>query len=187
MNEHIVGAVHTLLSGHLGDELEAAFIYGSVAAGTAGPRSDLDCFVLTRGELSAGRAERLQTAFADLQRDLGFTPDPIYPIEIFATTLAVAALDEPLLLRALTTAALDDHLDDMTLNSDCVEVLRALLNVRLPIDDSVVLDSLTVLARHRLVNAALRHHVPPAQIAARLGVKYQAEPIATIPAIGSVA
>lgn len=156
---------------HVGDDLEASFVYGSVAAGTAGPESDLDCVVLTRHQLDAERLTGLRAAFVTLQRRLGYQPDLKYPVEVFAVAEAEQALHEPLLLRALTTAGRGDHLDSMTLESDCLEVLRALLNTRVTVADSVILDSLTRLAAHRLDHAARLHHVDAELIAARIGVK----------------
>jgi len=53
----IAGRVLTLLHEHLDDVLVAAFLYGSVAAGRAGPGNDIDCFVLiVRAETPVSRS-----------------------------------------------------------------------------------------------------------------------------------
>jgi predicted nucleotidyltransferase len=64
----LLAATEQLLLG-LGDELVAAYVFGSVARGTAGPRSDLDLGVLCRnapepdlGGLRFDLAEKLELA-----------------------------------------------------------------------------------------------------------------------------
>lgn len=114
----------------------------------------------------------MSEAFARLQFDLGYQPDAEHPIEIFAVPACVEALHEGLSLRALWTAARGEVLDPMTLNSDYLEILRALLNPRLVVFDSPALDSLSTLAVNRLERAARPHGVDRSELGARIGVRW---------------
>lgn len=163
--------VRQLLQREVGDALEAAFVYGSVAAGTATDSSDLDCFVLLCTEPAGQQDEHLRTAFTGLQRDLGLTPDLRHPVEVFSVAACTRALNGELLLQILNMAGRGDNLDKPTLDTDCLEVLRALLNIRLPVEDSVVLDSLTALAWKQVSSAGASHGIQAAHIASRVGVK----------------
>ena len=130
---------------HLGTTLSAAFVYGSVAAGRAGPTSDLDCFVITECDLDDARRLRIGSGFAALQRGLGFTPDPAYPIELFSVTLCRKILADPALeslLSSAVTRGVDTHVGE----SDQVELLRALLDRRLVVRPAAVLNELTAQA-----------------------------------------
>ncbi|HEX8346922.1 MAG TPA: nucleotidyltransferase domain-containing protein [Actinoplanes sp.] len=128
----------------------SAFVYGSVAAGRAGPGSDIDCFVITASDLDGPQHRRLDAGFAELQRTLGYTPDPDYPIEIFSVGACQAALRSSELDRMLTAAAVAGGMDRRMAESDEVEVLRALLDRRLVLRHAEVLDVLTTQA-HALV------------------------------------
>ncbi len=149
----VTSAVGALLDELLGDQFEAAFVYGSVARGTAGSQSDIDTFVITRAEIGPERRREIATRAVSLQADLGYQPDLEYPVEIFSVGQCVDLLHDVQTLRVLTAAGGGGELDAMTFNNDCLEVLRALLNRRLVIRDSPVLVSLTALANHRLGNA----------------------------------
>lgn len=102
MNTDIV----TLLEGL---PVTAAFIYGSVARGTATAGSDIDVFVLLEHPLAPAAAVSVRTAFVELQLRLGYRPDLEYPVELFtveAASDALAALnpdeDQREVRRALT-------------------------------------------------------------------------------------
>jgi predicted nucleotidyltransferase len=137
--------LRSLLTEHLGAAF-VAFIYGSVAADRAGPSSDIDCFVITAGEIGAPQRRQLVAEFAELQRALGFTPDLDYPIEIFSAEACHAILQSTALNHMLT-AAMAANLDRGAADSDDMEVLRALLDRRLVLRHAPVLDRLTTQAR----------------------------------------
>ena len=69
-----------------------AFIYGSVARGTATAESDIDLFVLLDAELPPARTAALRAAFVDLQQRLGYRPDTDYPVEMFTLDQVRTAL-----------------------------------------------------------------------------------------------
>ena len=81
----------------LGKAVEAAFIYGSLARGDAGPESDVDLMIVGTAAF-ADLAERLQPVEAALQRSVNPT---IYPRVEFAqkaaarTGFLASVLDEP--------------------------------------------------------------------------------------------
>jgi predicted nucleotidyltransferase len=92
-----------------GTPVAAAFIYGSVAHGTATPNSDIDVFVVLEHELPDEQVAELRSRFHDVQRRLGYTPDLQFPVEIFSVAairdaLAVVEPDEDQqeIRRALT-------------------------------------------------------------------------------------
>lgn len=64
----VVEAAQQLLAGFEG--VEGAFVYGSVARGTARPGSDVDLFVVTVGELGPEVRARLISAAERLQHGL---------------------------------------------------------------------------------------------------------------------
>lgn len=130
----------------LGEDLVAAFVYGSVAAGRAGPDSDIDCFVLTRRDLPADRRRQLDLDFSQLQRELGYSPDPEYPIEVFSR-LACSMLLASDALACVLREASTGWLNPEAVVSDEVEVLRALLDRRLVLQPAAALDDLTDRAR----------------------------------------
>ena len=157
--------IRLLLAEHLGDTLVSAFVYGSVAAGRAGPDSDIDCFVITADDLGEPQRRLLSAEFAKLQGTLGFTPDPDYPIEVFSAAACQATLRSSELDRMLT-AAIVGGMDSQTAESDEVEVLRALLDRRLVLRHAAVLDDLTTQA-HALVG---RHTSEPVALLRVLGL-----------------
>jgi Nucleotidyltransferase domain len=82
-----------------GAPVAAAFIYGSVAHGTATPDSDIDVFVVLEHDLPDHQVAELRSRFHDVQLSLGYTPDPQFPVEIFSVAairnaLAVVEPDE---------------------------------------------------------------------------------------------
>jgi predicted nucleotidyltransferase len=177
----VVDEIRCLLDRELGEQVEAAFIYGSVAGGRANATSDVDTFVVLRSNPTPTRRNELQAMFAAAQRSLAYVPDLDHPVEIFSVESCVHALHEPLTLRALYTAGRGDYLDQMTLDSDCLEILRALIDDHLTITDSLVLHSLTALAERRLVHAAQLTGVDPMDLAERIGVKPTALQTASSP------
>ena len=142
----IATAVAAFLGDRLGEELVAAFIYGSVAAGRAGPDSDIDCFVLTAGDLTEDLRAQLGAEFAELQRELGYRPDPDYPLEVFSVAQCESVLAGDTFARIVADA---DHgrLDPQAATSDEAEILRALLDQRLVVKHAPALDQLTDQAR----------------------------------------
>jgi hypothetical protein len=134
--------VRRCLQEHLGAAVSAAFVYGSVAARRNGPGSDLDCFVLTQRDLDREERQRTRTIWAAVQRDLGFTPDPAYPVELFSTEACHTILASSELDAILRDAAMSGIEPDVA-QSDAVEVLRALLDQRLVVLHSACLDVLT--------------------------------------------
>jgi predicted nucleotidyltransferase len=88
-----------ILAALAGLPVVGAFIYGSVARDTATAASDIDIFVLLATDLPRSRLAAVRTAFIDLQRRLGYQPDPEYPVELFSVdrvraAIAVEAADE---------------------------------------------------------------------------------------------
>ena len=86
-----------------------AFIYGSVARGTATSASDIDVFVLLEHPLDPATTAYLRSAFVELQLRLGYQPDLEYPVELFTIEAARNALlahaadeDQREVRRALT-------------------------------------------------------------------------------------
>lgn len=146
MNAALLSPVTSFLDDQLGDELVAAFIYGSVAAGRNHSDSDIDCFVLVDREVPQETRQQVGCRFADLQRQLDFTPEPDYPIEIFSMARCETLLADPLLDIAIGSAAITGMMDPLLAESDAVEVLRALLDRRLVIRPARELDQLTARA-----------------------------------------
>lgn len=158
--------IASFLDEHLGSDLVAAFVYGSVAAGRAGPASDLDCFVLVRMPLASVQLELIRTEFGVLQRRLGYVPDPEYPIELFTADACHAALDSDLLNDVLSDAAATGHIDPHVAEDDNVEVLRALLDHRVVLRQAPALDLLTARA-HDVLG---QHPAPPGKLRRILGL-----------------
>jgi hypothetical protein len=152
MERHLVNtaSINSFLEEQLGDELAAAFIYGSVASGRTHPGSDIDCFVITVQELTPDRRHQTAVQFAELQRNLGFTPDPDYPVEIFSVAACESLLAGAVLDAALRDATLTGAIDPGLVESDSIEVLRALLDRRLVLRHGPVLDQLTSQAQELL-------------------------------------
>jgi predicted nucleotidyltransferase len=164
----VVEAAQQLLARFEG--IDGAFVYGSVAHGTARPGSDADLFLVSVTELAPVLRDRLRTDVGHLQRALGYSPDPVHPVEIFPAARCVDALTGPLILRATHTAACGTPIDRITLDSDDLEILRALLDRRLPVRASPVLDSLTALAKRQVTAAARRLDVPAGRVLTGIGL-----------------
>jgi predicted nucleotidyltransferase len=161
--------VRMVLEECLGDNLEAAFVYGSVARGTATMSSDLDTFVITCTELDGAQRKSLRSLSVRLQRQLGYQPDEQYPIEIFSMRQCEQALRGPLVTRAIYSAACGNYsIDTMTLEHDDLEVLRALLDTKLLITSSLVLDSLVRLVSQKVTTATARYGTSMEEFVARL-------------------
>jgi hypothetical protein len=154
VSDALIPPVASFLADQLGDVLVAAFIYGSVAAGRIRPGSDIDCFVLTGRELSQHERHEVSVRFAELQRQLGFTPDAGYPIELFSAAACEALLGDPSLDTAMRDAAATGTIGQLLAESDTVEVLRALLDRRLVLRPARELDQLTERAQ------AILNHQP---------------------------
>jgi predicted nucleotidyltransferase len=152
------------------DHVEAAIVYGSVARGTATAASDVDLLVLTTEPVTAQVAARLRQSVRELQLRLGYQPDAHHVVELFAVRACVEALTGPLVLRAVYQAATGREIDRLTLDSDDLEVLRALLDQHLTVLASPVLEGLVGQARSR-VDAASRHlGVSPNRVLAGIGL-----------------
>lgn len=164
-------AIASFLESRLGPMLTAAFVYGSVASDRAGPNSDIDCFVVTGRPLSPEQRQLVSTEFATLQRSLGYVPDPGYPIELFPVSACLAALESETLRHAIADAV-GGHLDSAVATSDEVEVLRALLDRRVVIRSSPVLDELTARANTVLEHVAAHR----ARLIAALGLAQEQPP-----------
>jgi predicted nucleotidyltransferase len=161
--------VRMVLKECLGDNLEAVFIYGSVARGGATASSDLDTFVITRTELDSDQRVALRSLSVCLQRQLGYQPDEQYPVEIFSVRQCEQALRGPLVTRAIYSAAWGHYsIDRMTLEHDDLEVLRALLDTKLVVASSPVLDSLIRLASQKVTTAVARYGALMEEFVARL-------------------
>lgn len=164
----VVEKYRMALAEHLDTHLEAAFIYGSVARGTAGPDSDIDALVMTRTELPPEQLAEVRRICASLQRQLGYRPDAHSPVEVFSVEQCLCALRGVLVLRAVYCAAIGRDIDTMTLETDDLEILRAMLDVRMPIVESPLLDSLTRLATDHVGAIAADHGVTVQDLIARL-------------------
>ncbi|MDQ7909100.1 nucleotidyltransferase domain-containing protein [Phytohabitans sp. ZYX-F-186] len=162
MNTRVVAA---FLDERLGVDLVAAFIYGSVAAGRAGPGSDLDCFVLIKKPLGTAQMKLVKAEFGILQSGLGYVSDPDYPIELFTVDACHAVLGSDLLNQVLSEAATTGNVDPQIAEHDHVEVLRALLDHRIVVRDAPALDLLTTLA-HDVLN----RRPAPGQLRRTLGL-----------------
>ncbi|MFE9407321.1 nucleotidyltransferase family protein [Streptomyces sp. NPDC006704] len=134
--------LHDMCTGAIG-----AFIYGSVATGRAGPDSDIDCFVLLVESGTADEMTRLRSGFAEVQRDLGYAPDPAFPVELFTVRQCHEALNSTSVRQAIQQALNGGRVDTKLAESDEVEILRALLGTRLPVRTCPELDELTNHAR----------------------------------------
>lgn len=87
---------------HFGDGC-AVLLYGSYAAGTDGPNSDLDCLVALQDDpwcdLQAAKDD-----YVRLQGRFGFTPDLVHPVELFTLGRCLRLLREPALRTRLEAA-----------------------------------------------------------------------------------
>ncbi|MFI1163278.1 nucleotidyltransferase family protein [Streptomyces sp. NPDC020801] len=150
------------------------FIYGSVATGQAGPGSDIDCFVLLAEPETAETTTHLRSGFVELQRHLGYTPDPEYPIEVFTRQQCREALDSRTVRQAIQQARTHGHVDPELAASDEAEVLRALLGTRLTVRTCPQLDELTdhakqVVAQHLGIPGAPAEHTALQALGVRHG------------------
>ncbi len=177
--DRIVEAARRMLARFHG--IEGAFVYGSVAHGTARRGSDVDLFVVTVTELGPQVRTHLRSAAEELQRGLGHRPDPVHVVEVFPTARCVDALNGPLVLRATHMAAEGRPIDRTTLDSDDLEILRALLDRRLTVRPSPVLDSLTDLARRRVTAAARRLDVFDRQVLQGVGLRFDDDMLPSAP------
>jgi len=118
------------------EPVAAVFVYGSVAMNTDGTESDVDTFVLLSEDVGE-RRRRIQVAFYRLQQRLGYIPDPDHPVELFCTDDAAAALD------VVERAVQSGSLDQLPVEGDEREVLRALTQPRLLLHGGIDLDRLT--------------------------------------------
>lgn len=177
--DHVVEAVRDMLARL--DGVEGAFVYGSVAHGTARPGSDVDLFVVTVTDLRPEARAHLHSAAEGLQRDLGYRPDPVHVVEAFSTARCVDALTGPLVLRATHMAADGRPIDQVTLDSDDLEILRALLDRRLVVRPSPVLDGLTDLAHRQVTAAARRLDVFDRHVLERIGLRSDDDTPASVP------
>lgn len=141
----VTGAIDRLLA-ERSCEAVAAFVYGSVATGRAGPTSDVDTFVLLARPLPDEAVRELRTSFVDLQKQLGYVPDTDYPVELFTMEQVHTALTGTEVERAVEQSRSQEELDTGLAESDGVEILRALLGARLTVRPSPRLDELTALA-----------------------------------------
>lgn len=167
----VVGELRRLLQAQLSHEVDTAFVYGSVATGSASAGSDVDSFVITRAAQTPARRAQIGQAVARLQIELGYLPDLAHPVEIFATDACVSALQEATLVDALDLAGRGEELDPATFDSDCLEIARALLHPRLVVTASPNLERLSRIAQHRFMLAAQQHDVSPPDLASRIGLK----------------
>jgi predicted nucleotidyltransferase len=178
--ERVVGAVRHMLARF--DGIEGAFVYGSVAHGTARPDSDVDLFVLTDADPGPETRAHLRSVTERLQRDLGYRPDPVHVVEVFSTARCVDALTGPLVLRATHMAADGKPIDRITIDSDDLEILRALRDRRLAVRSSPVVDGLTDLACRQVTAAARRLDVFDRQVLDRIGLRSADTVPAPVPA-----
>lgn len=152
------------------DQVEAAFVYGSVARGTATAASDVDLLVLTTAQVAPQVRVQLRQSTHKLQLQLGYQPDPEHTVEVFAVPACVDALTGPLVLRAVQQAATSREIDRLTLDSDDLEILRALLDRHLIVLDSPLLEGLVGLARNRVDATCRRLAVQPDRVLAGIGL-----------------
>lgn len=142
-------------------EAVAAFVYGSVATGQAGPTSDVDTFVLLAEPLPAVAVQQIRSGFAELQERLGYTPDAAYPVELFTVQQARGALAGNEVSQAIHQACSQGKVNSDLAEADAVEVLRALLGARLTVRASAQLDELTVRATQVLTRHLRSASTPP--------------------------
>lgn len=111
--------------------VDSVLIYGSVARGTATARSDIDVLVLLASPVDAAVLNQTRSDVAQAQMELGYLPDPDFPVEIF--TLA----------RASAAVAAEDP------DEDQAEIIRALTDDQVVLVESAALTRLTEAARQR--------------------------------------
>ncbi|MEU1477197.1 nucleotidyltransferase domain-containing protein [Streptomyces sp. NPDC005760] len=171
MSGDVVSAIDQFLTDQ-SCEAVAAFVYGSVATGQAGPTSDVDTFVLLAEPLPAVAVQQLRSGFAELQERLGYTPDAAYPVELFTVRQAHGALAGNEVGRAIHQACSQGKVNSDLAEADAVEVLRALLGARLTVRASAQLDELTVRATQVLTRHLRSASTPPEREVLRaLGIR----------------
>jgi predicted nucleotidyltransferase len=149
----VIAEVARFLAAHAREHVAAAFIYGSVATGRARSGSDIDCFLLLTREPGPALRERLRSDFTLLQQRLGYAPHPRYPVELFTEKRCRAALEGQLITCAVDQARQNRHAVRELIETDDLEILRALLSPRLPVRGSATLDGLTDTATQTLTAA----------------------------------
>jgi predicted nucleotidyltransferase len=122
-------------------DIEAAFIYGSVATGTAGPGSDIDLFVITARSPAPAALAALRTRSLSMQTGLGFRPDLDYPVEVFTAGACESLLDGQE-LRAAFAAAVAGPVSAAVVDADALEVARSLTGPAIDVVAAPVLDTL---------------------------------------------
>jgi predicted nucleotidyltransferase len=105
MERRVRGEIVAALAGF---PVIGAFIYGSVARGTANAMSDVDVLVIVGAAPPPAQTAELRSTFVELQRSHGYQPDPDYPVELFTVNEVRAAIateapdeDQREVLRAL--------------------------------------------------------------------------------------
>lgn len=166
--KEVTGFLHT----RLGELLVAAFVYGSVATGRATAASDIDCFVVLRERLTRRSALPLRHDFAELQRRLGYTPDPEYPLELFTIDECHAATAGATVACALDRYEQTGVVEPAWRECDDLEIVRALTGPRLPLAGEHVLVRLADRACGAVTGAlAARPHLDPVRAATALNIR----------------
>jgi hypothetical protein len=155
----VVDAYRRLLDGHT-PHVVGAFLYGSVVTATTSATSDVDCFVLVSEPQAAGVRAELRHDAAELQRALGYSPDPLYPIEVFTPATCRLAIDDPRTRHWCARAARTGALPSEAQDSDGVEILHALLAPSRILCGQPVVAELADTARHLLTGCAAGAHPP---------------------------
>jgi predicted nucleotidyltransferase len=168
VEKEVAGFLHS----RLGELLVAAFVYGSVATGRATAASDIDCFVVMRERLTRRSALPLRGGFAELQRRLGYTPDPEYPLELFTVGECYAATAGAAVARALDRYEQTGVVEPAWRDCDELEIVRALTGPRLSLVGEPVLVRLADRARGAVAAAlAARPYLDPGRAAAALNIR----------------
>lgn len=168
VEQEVAGFLHARLRGLL----VAAFVYGSVATGRATAASDIDCFVMLRERLTRRSALPLRRGFAELQRRLGYTPDPEYPLELFTVGECYTATAGAAVACALDRYERTGVVEPAWRDCDDLEIVRALTGPRLPLAGEHVLVRLADRARGAVTAAlAARPHLDPGRAGAALNIR----------------
>lgn len=146
MSRDVVAAIRRFCAEDGRGLIAGAFVYGSVAAGAGRPDSDIDCFALLSGEVTARQRNQLATGFASLQRRLGYKPDGAYPIELFTAARCRDALSGAIVRDAIRDSVGGVRPGPAAADSDDLEIFRALVGTRLTAVDCGDLEQLSRLA-----------------------------------------
>lgn len=95
------------------EDISFCFVYGSAARGTAGEESDIDTLLVTKEDVTDAQRSALSASYAQLQRRLGYTPDAVYPLELWSVRECLqhlSATDPDDDARELAFALTDDRL-----------------------------------------------------------------------------